>query len=145
MKRLAGQVFTAGTISLAVVLTIFSSAAAEVQFIQPAELKKMIEGRADIVIVDSQIKGAYDAGHIPGAINFPWSEHLKSAGGLARTKPVIIYCACGQDEKSTDMAGQLMSRFGYKNVKVLKGGWLKWLELGYPQEKTGKKKSMRQP
>lgn len=141
MKRPFKYLFTSLTGSLAALLFIcLTAAAAGPPSIQPQELKKMIESRADIVIVDAQVKGAFNAGHIPGAINLPWEEHFKSAGNLTRTKPVIIYCACGQDEKSTDMAGQFISRFGYKNVKVLKGGWYKWLELGYPQEKTAKKK-----
>ena len=128
--------------TVAAVLAIGSSitSAAGAPTLQPDELRKMIRSRADIVIVDAQVKGAYDAGHIPGAINIPWEEKLRSSGNLTRTKPVVIYCACGQDEKSTDMANQLMGKFGYRNVKVLKGGWLKWLEMGYPQEKTTKKK-----
>lgn len=125
----------------ALLLTCFTgAAAASPPFVQPEELRKMIQSRADIVIVDAQVRSAYDTGHIPGAINVPWQEKMKSAGNITRAKPVIIYCACGADEKSTDMAEQLMSKFGYTNVKVLKDGWLKWLELGYPQEKTVKKK-----
>jgi rhodanese-related sulfurtransferase len=127
---------------LAVLLLMCSTAAAagEPPRIQPHELKRMIETKADIVIVDAQVKGAFEKGHIPGAINIPYEENLKNANEFTRKKPVIIYCACGQDEKSTEMANQLMGRFGYTNVKVLAGGWLKWLELGYPQEKAGKKK-----
>jgi 3-mercaptopyruvate sulfurtransferase SseA len=29
---------------------------------------------------------------------------------------------------------------GYRNVKVLKGGWFKWLELKYRTESKGEKK-----
>jgi 3-mercaptopyruvate sulfurtransferase SseA len=136
------KIFILAMGTVAAILAICSSitSAAGVPTLQPQELRNMIQNRADIVIVDAQVKGAYDVGHIPGAINFPWEENLKSTGNLTRTKPVVIYCACGQDEKSTEMANQLMSKFGYRNVKVLKGGWLKWVELGYPQEKTAKKK-----
>ena len=42
----------------------------------------------------------------------------------------MIYCACKDHEDSTEMARQL-SLLGYRDVKVLKGGWFKWLDLKY--------------
>lgn len=128
-----------GSLAALTMITFPPICAADLPTIAAQELKKLIEGNADIVIVDAQVKGAYDAGHIPGAINIPWEKELRTPGSLTRTKPVIVYCACGQDEKSSDMVGQLMSKFGYENTKVLAGGWYKWLELNYPQEKTVKK------
>jgi len=121
---------------LAVVLVITSSilSAQEVQRIKPEELKKLMENKADIVVVDNQPKGAYDMEHIPGAVNFPWAMHIKGPVNLPRNKVLILYCACSHEEDSTDVANQLME-FGYHNVKLLEGGWLRWVELGYPIEK----------
>jgi rhodanese-related sulfurtransferase len=130
-----------GTVSLilgylAVVLVITSSisSAQEVKSIKPEELKKLIESKADIVVVDNQPKGAYDMEHIPGAVNFPWAMQIKGPVNLPRNKLLILYCACSHEEDSTDVANQLME-FGYHNVKLLEGGWLRWVELGYPIEK----------
>jgi rhodanese-related sulfurtransferase len=121
---------------LAVGLVIASSiiSAQEVQSIKPEELKKLIESKADIVVVDNQPKGAYDMEHIPGAVNFPWARQIKGPVNLPRNKVLILYCACGHEEDSTDLANQLME-FGYDNIKVLEGGWLLWVGLGYPIEK----------
>jgi rhodanese-related sulfurtransferase len=118
----------------AMVLVIASSVASaqEVQSIKPEELKKLIESKSDIVVVDNQPKGAYDMGHIAGALNFPWASQIKTPSNLPRNKLLILYCACSHEEDSTDVAEQLMKRFGYKQVKVLEGGWLGWAELGYP-------------
>jgi rhodanese-related sulfurtransferase len=130
-----------GTVSLilrylAVVLLITSSisSAQEVKSIKPEELKKLIESKADIVVVDNQPKGAYDMEHIPGAVNFPWAMQIKGPVNLPRNKLLILYCACAHEEDSTDVANQLIE-FGYNNIKVLEGGWLRWVELGYPIEK----------
>jgi len=121
---------------LVVIWVIVSSisSAQEVQGVKPEDLKKLIESKADIVIVDNQPKEAYDMGHIPTAINFPHVRHIKVPVNLPRHKPLILYCACSHEEDSTDMAEKLRE-FGFDNIKVLEGGWLQWTELGYPVEK----------
>jgi len=117
-------------IALAIVFSV--AFAQEVQSIKPEELKKLIESKSDIVIVDTQPKSAYDMGHILGAVNFPWASQIKTPSNLPRNKLLILYCACDHEEDSTEVAEQLMKKFGYKQVKVLEGGWLRWQELDYP-------------
>jgi 3-mercaptopyruvate sulfurtransferase SseA len=121
-----------GYFAMVVVIASSVASAQEVQSIKPEELKKLIESKSDIVVVDNQPKGAYDMGHIPGALNFPWASQIKTPSNLPRNKLLVLYCACSHEEDSTDVAEQLMKKFGYKQVKVLEGGWLRWEELGYP-------------
>lgn len=123
---------------LAAVLVIASlvAFAQEVQSVKPEELKKFIESGDNILVVDNQPKGAYEMGHIPGAVNFPWASEIKTPTSLPRNKILVLYCACAHEEDSTDVAGQLMTKFGYRQVKVLEGGWLRWTELDYPTEKS---------
>jgi len=120
--------------SLVVIWVMISSIASaqEFQLIKPEELKKLIDSKADILVVDNQPKGAYDMEHIPGAVNFPWAMQIKGPVNLPRDKVLIFYCACSHEEDATDMAEKLMKEFGYRNIKVLEGGWLRWVELGYP-------------
>ena len=121
-------------------LLVASAPAAEVSQIKPDDLKSMIEKKqAGFVVVDVQPKGAYEMGHIKGAINFPWDSDIKNPGKLPKNKTLILYCDCGHEEDSTDTAQQLMTKFGYKDVKTLEGGWSGWQKLGYPAEK-GKNK-----
>ena len=104
--------------------------------VTPEALKEMIERRdPNILIVDVQPKGVYDQGHIRGAVNFPWERDLKSNGNLPRDKTLILYCDCGQEEDSTDVAIQLRNKWGYTNIKLLEGSWSMWRQLGYPAEK----------
>jgi len=142
---------------LIVAIATFSLSASVVQQIKPEELKKLIESQdPNILVVDTQPKVAYDFGHIKGAINFPWARDIKSPRTLPKDKMLVLYCDCGQvedsadviipftsksdscsaDEDSADLADQLMTKFGYTNIKVLEGGWSEWLELGYPVEKS---------
>ncbi len=109
--------------------------------VTPEQLKAMIEGGADIVVVDAQSAAEYALGHVKGAVNLPWDTKIKSANGLPTTKLLVVYCACSPTAKPAetdagDVAFQLVSNFGYKKVATLQGGWLTWQKLGYPTEKA---------
>jgi len=102
--------------------------------IKPEELKKMIESKApDFLVISNDPQESFDEAHIPGAVSFPWVAQLKVPVNLPRTKTLILYCACAHEEDSSDMAAKL-AQFGYRNIKVLDGGILKWMELKYPLE-----------
>lgn len=123
-------------VSTAVMVVAVSASAAEIQQIKADEVKNLIGSKkTDFVVVDTQPKGAYDLGHIKGAVNFPWAMELKSPGKLPKNKMLILYCDCAHEEDSIDTATQLMKKWGYTNIKVLEGGWSNWLKLGYPIEK----------
>lgn len=112
-------------------------------FMSPQELKKAIdEHSTDIVIVDTAAPAVWEDEHIPGAVNFPYSKNITAPVPLPREKTLVIYCACKDHEDSSDVARQL-GLLGYRKVKVLRGGWFKWLDLKYKtvsaeQEKAAK-------
>jgi len=101
-------------------------------FMSQADLKKAIDEHSpDIVIVDTSDPELYKAQHIPGAIDFPYAKNIAAPVPLPRDKTLVLYCECNNDEDSTDVAQQL-SLLSYNKVKVLKGGWFKWVDLKYP-------------
>ena len=100
-------------------------------FISAQELKKLIDEKSkDIVIVDTTAPLIFEEQHLPGAVNVPYAPTLPQPITLPRTKTLVIYCACNAEEESIDTAKKL-SEYGYQNVKILKGGWSGWLDLGY--------------
>ena len=100
-------------------------------FMSPEELKKDIEQHStDVVIVDTAAPPIWEDEHIPGAVNLPYTKNLTAPVPLPREKTLVLYCACKDHEDSSDMARQL-SLLGYRKVKVLRGGWFKWLDLKY--------------
>ena len=144
------------SVAATMVIAVVSTPAAEIQQIKPEELKKLMENNdPNIVVVDNQPKGVYDLSHIKGAINFPWAMDIKTPGDLPRDKTLVLYCdcahaegsiaasdqlstesdSCSANDDSTDVANQLTVKFGYKNIRVLEGGWSRWQQLGYPVEK----------
>jgi len=114
---------------------IYSASAEKITLITPEELKKLIESKADILVVDNQPEGEYGMGHIPRAVNFPWAIQIKGPVNLPRDRVLILYCACAHEEDSTDVANQLIEKFRYEEIKLLEGGLLQWVKLGYPIEK----------
>jgi 3-mercaptopyruvate sulfurtransferase SseA len=104
------------------------------------ELKRQMDEGADMVVVDTLYPYWYRRGHIKGAINFPWAEVLREPTVLPRNKLLVLYCDCPCEETSADVAEQLVRDWGYKNIKVLKGGWVEWVKQGYPTEKEEKKR-----
>ncbi len=107
----------------------------QLQRVKPEELKAMLEGGADIVVVDNQPMEGYVVAHLPKAVNLPWDMQIKSANDLPRDKLLVLYCPCAHEEDASDVAMQLITRFGYTKVVLLDGGITKWMELGYPVEK----------
>jgi 3-mercaptopyruvate sulfurtransferase SseA len=106
----------------------------KVELITAEQLKKLMDQGADFVVVDTQDERIFPLKHIRGAINFPWAPVIREPINLPRTKLLIIYCGCAGEEASKSVAQQLMSNWGFKQIKVLDGGFNRWLKLSYPTE-----------
>jgi len=136
-KNIAGILTCAYLLVLVSLLAFAQEEVASQSFpsIKCEELKKMIDSKtADILVVSNDPQESFEEGHIPGAISLPWTDTIKIPVELPRNKTLILYCSCSNEEDSSDMAAKL-ARFGYRNVKLLEGGFLKWSELKYPIEK----------
>jgi thiosulfate/3-mercaptopyruvate sulfurtransferase len=122
-------------------------------------------GSQSMVLVDVRTNDEYDGktlapseysseygqvgGHIPGAINVPWSlmvcndgtfkseEELRKiyeSRNITPDKEVITYCGIGERASFTWFV--LKYLLGYPNVKSYDGSWLEWgNSLGNPIEK----------
>lgn len=108
--------------------------AQEFRSMDPEVLLRQIEAKADIVLLDARWAAEYAKAHIKGAQNYTGIE-VESLD-LPHSRPIVIYCDCDGEELSTYLAMRLIKN-GYnpENIFVLRGGWYKWLELGYPVDK----------
>ena len=98
-----------------------------------------------VSIIDARTQNEYAgsesiadrAGHIPGAINIPWTNNMKQAGGLInllgnseltqhyhdhKDKRIITYCNRGKQSALTYFT---LRHLGY-DVSVYDGAWLEW-------------------
>jgi thiosulfate/3-mercaptopyruvate sulfurtransferase len=126
---------------------------------------KDVIGTQDKILVDVRTNDEYNGktlapteyspeygqigGHIPGAVNVPWSKMvnedgtLKSADELKNlyesvnvtsNKEIITYCGIGERASYTWFV--LKYLLGYPNVKTYDGSWLEWGNtMGNPIEK----------
>ena len=105
------------------------------------EVKSVIEGKKEksAVIVDTRAAKDFAEGHIPGAINLPYTDYASFEGsekefpGLKKDQLNYVYCyelLCNLSQKACKKFASL----GYP-VKDIKGGFKSWKEHDYPIEK----------
>ncbi len=109
----------------------------EIQRITPEELKVLLDGGADLVVVDVQNTQEFANRHIPEAENLAWEEQLPSSRSLPTDKLLVVYGADPDGKFAEDVAMQLVTRFGYTKVMLLTGGIKQWGEdLDYPTDRS---------
>ena len=103
--------------------------------VAPDAVLKMVQDKdPNVALVDTQPVDGYAEGHIPGATNYPWVMRVKVFPiSLPRNKTLVMYGSCPHDTE--DLIRQL-AEFGYTNIKVMDGGWYKWVALKYPAAGT---------
>jgi rhodanese-related sulfurtransferase len=93
-----------------------------------AWVKKQVDSKADMVLVDSRPKRKkYDKGHIPGAVSIPDTQFDKFKDQLPedKAKPVVFYCGGFKCKLSHKSAAKAMA-MGYTKVKVFAAGYPAW-------------------
>jgi len=64
----------------------------DVPRITPREVKELIDGDEELVIVDTRSLEQYNAGHIAGAVSLPVSEIAARHEELPKDRLIVLYC-----------------------------------------------------
>ena len=117
------------------------------KFISAEELKKWLDQKKDMLIVDTMpYEDSYKKQHIPGAvqIEFPIPEltqldekkktDLEKLLGPNKDRLIVFYCGFTKCTRSHN-AAMWAVKLGYKNVYRYPGGIKAWDEADYPMEK----------
>jgi cytochrome c oxidase cbb3-type subunit 3/ubiquinol-cytochrome c reductase cytochrome c subunit len=99
-------------------------------------VKKALDEKRRLVIVDARSPADWVDMHIPGAISGPYYDDAALARIPNDGSWVIAYCACPH-HASGEVVDKLRGR-GFKHAAVLDEGILVWKQKGYPV--TEKKK-----
>jgi uncharacterized membrane protein YdjX (TVP38/TMEM64 family)/rhodanese-related sulfurtransferase len=105
----------------------------KLHWIEVGELAARLEAAKDIAVID--VRGpdefAGPLGHIADARNLPLGElprRVHELGSLTE-KPVILVC---RTDKRSASAAVLLDDAGFREVFVLRGGMMRWNEVGLP-------------
>lgn len=92
-----------------------------------------IDAGNEVVVVDVRSRREFEAGHVPGAIHFPfyavlrWREHIPAS----ETDLVVVYCAHGP---RAWIAREVLRRTGFRQVIHLEGHMTGWRKAGLREE-----------
>jgi cytochrome c oxidase cbb3-type subunit 3 len=104
----------------------------EERYVPIEQVKKALEAKNRMVIIDARAASDFVRSHIPGAISNPYYDK----SGLDRVPKddtwVLAYCACPH-HASGQVVDELRRR-GYTHTAVLDEGILEWQRRGYPVE-----------
>jgi molybdopterin/thiamine biosynthesis adenylyltransferase/rhodanese-related sulfurtransferase len=97
------------------------------------EIKRRLEAKEPMVLVDVREKEEHRAGFIPGAISVPrgFLEIQIEQKVPDKGAPVVLYCAGGT---RSALAAKTLMDLGYTRVESANPGFVRWKDLGFPME-----------
>ena len=99
--------------------------------ISPADAKKMLETKSDLLLVDVRSPEELREGSINGSVLIPFFSVMRGQHNLPVDKPIILVCAVGGRSYA---AGQMLAAKGFREIYNLSGGMSAWKRAGYPVE-----------
>ncbi len=110
-----------------VLLLVSNSCALAHTDVTASQAKDLIDATAELVVVDVREPSEYcgAAGHISGALNYPWSSAVLQAryAELPTSGPVLVVCASGG---RSHQAANFLDSKGFPTVYDMKGGMSAW-------------------
>jgi len=98
-----------------------------------SELRRMLDERPELQLLDVRRSAEYAAGHAPRAESSPLGPRLaEEAAGLDRARPLAVICAGGYRSSA---ATSLLQPLGFRRIYNVAGGTGAWVAAGYPVEK----------
>jgi rhodanese-related sulfurtransferase len=98
------------------------------------DVRKMIDTKENLIILDVTDKNEFEGGHIPGAINISRGTLEFKVSQIIPDKNSKIVVYCGLDLRGP-LATKTLNAMGYKNAMNMAGGLKAWKAAGYPLAK----------
>jgi len=98
------------------------------------DVKKMIDAKENVIILDVTDKNEFEGGHLPGAINISRGMLEFKVGLIIPDKNSKIVVYCGMDLRGP-LATRTLNDLGYNNAVNMAGGLKAWKDAGYPLAK----------
>lgn len=101
-----------------------------------AELRRRLDRRDDIALIDVRSPDEFAAGHIDGAINIPVDELEAKLDVLREASALVTVCAKGGGRSAS--AVTMLRAHGWSNSHWLCGGTLGWLAAESPDDNSAR-------
>jgi len=100
---------------------------------QLADVKRRLDEKEPMILLDVREKEEFRAGYIPGAISLPraYLEQQFEQKLPDKNAPIVVYCAGGT---RSAFAAKTLVDLGYTQVESANPGFGRWRDLGYPVE-----------
>jgi len=123
------------TLVAAACLLTAAANAGETAAISQETLLERIEAKdASLIVLDVRTPEEFAQGHVPGAINIPYTHLPARISELpsAADKDIVVYCSTGV---RAEKAASRFKENGFTRLLHLDGDMSKWLEKQRPLEK----------
>ena len=94
-------------------------------------LKKALDGKEPVVILDVRTEAEYAKSHIAGSVHLPLEQVGQIIAELVPDKNSEVYVYCLSGSRSVYAVDQ-MTKMGYTNVFNVTSGLLAWRGKQYP-------------
>lgn len=132
MKR---PIFHLTALLLFVLTALPCLAAPEVRTLTVGEVQTLLQNPpADLIILDVRTSKEFAESHLRKAVNMDFfgprfDQELRA---LDKKKPYLVYC---RTDSRSGSAVEMMQQEGFKNVILMKGGFVDWTKEDLPTEK----------
>lgn len=100
--------------------------------ITPEKAIELLPTLVRSIILDVRSNQEYQNGHIPGAINIPFSRLEKDRSTIPSIGSIFVY---GTNDSDTFQAGTRLFDMGFFGFRIITGGYEAWKIKGLPTEK----------
>ncbi|HWQ36481.1 MAG TPA: MBL fold metallo-hydrolase [Blastocatellia bacterium] len=95
------------------------------------ELKRMLDEKSDLQLIDVRRPGEYASGHAPGAISAQLAHLEKAVAQFDPQRRTAVICAGGYRSSA---ATSILARHGFHDLLNVTGGTAAWISAGYETE-----------
>ena len=131
----------AGTLAVVLAIRLLPRFLSGATYVPPEEIASRLQAGDDLALIDVRTAAEFngDLGHVPGALNIAVQD-LESRlavlkAQLAPMRNETIYAICRTDTRA-GMAARTLKKAGFKDVRVMQGGMIRWKREGHPIERA---------